>query len=65
MTRIVIGWRYEPFTCEFRGERLSGWLQIFQGEELVLKEPADSVRDAFQRARQLCDQLLWRKAKGA
>jgi hypothetical protein len=65
MNRIVIGWRCEPFTCEFREERQSGWLQVFQGDELVLREPADSVRAAFQRAHDFCEQLLWRRAQGA
>jgi hypothetical protein len=65
MNRILIGWRCGSFACEYRGERLSGWLQIFKGDELVLKEPAESVRAAYQRAREFCDQGLWRRAKGA
>jgi hypothetical protein len=65
MNRIVISWRAEPFTCQYRGEQQSGCLEIFQGDELLLKEPVDSLRNAHQRARELCDQLMWRQAKGA
>ena len=65
MDRIVIGWRHEPFSCEYSAGHGSGWLQIFRESELVLKEPVESVRAAFARARELCEGLIWQAAKGA
>ncbi len=65
MTAMVIGWRLEPFRCEFRGESTGGWLQVFNGDELVRREPVSSLTVAYQRARELCAQLLWNQAKGA
>jgi hypothetical protein len=65
MNRIVIGWRVGPFTCEFRDERSTGSLQIFRGDELMLKETSDSIKAAFERAREVCEQEVWRQARGA
>ena len=65
MNRNVIGWRVGPFTCEFRDEQSTGSLQIFRGDELMLKESSDSVKAAFERAREVCEQEVWRQARGA
>ena len=65
MTPILIGWRLEPFRCEFRGESSGGWLQVFNGDELVGREPVSSLAVAYQRAHELCAQLLWKQVKGA
>ena len=65
MKPMLIGWRQDPFRCEFRGESTGGWLQIFKGDELVGREPVPSLTVAYQRARELCAQLLWDQAKGA
>ena len=65
MRPMLIGWRLEPFRCEFRGESTGGWLHVFNDDELVGREPVSSLLVAYQRARELVAQLLWKRAKGA
>ena len=31
----------------------------------MLKEASDSVKAAFERAREVCEQEVWRQARGA
>lgn len=62
---MTIGWREEPFRCEFRAENAGGWLHVLRGEELVAREPVASVVAAYNRAREICHTLLWKSRKGA
>ena len=65
MKGMTIGWWEEPFRCEFRSESAGGWLQMLRGEELVAREPVASVLAAYQRAREISQMLIWKRAKGA
>lgn len=65
MRGTTIGWREEPFRCEFRAENAGGWLHVSRGDELVAREPVASVLAAYQRAREICHTLMWKSRKGA
>ena len=65
MKGMTIGWREEPFRCEYCTEAVGGWLQVFRDEGLVAREPVASVLIAYQRAREISQTLLWKEAKGA
>jgi hypothetical protein len=65
MKAMTIGWREEPFRCEYRTEAIGGWLHLFEDEQLVAREPVASVLVAYRRAREISQALLWKRAKGA
>lgn len=65
MRGMTIGWREEPFRCEFRAETTGGWIHVLRGEELVAKEPVASVMAGYQRAREICQALVCESRKGA
>jgi hypothetical protein len=65
MKGITIAWREGSVRCEYRREATGGWLSVFSGEELIAKEPLDSVLAACSRARELSDSLVIKRAKRA
>ena len=65
MRSITVGWREEPFDCEFHGDGQQRWLSVFNQNELILREPVECVRTAYRRARELRDILTRRPANTA
>jgi hypothetical protein len=65
MKGIAIGWREGSFRCEYRRESTGGWLNVLSGDELVAREPVASVSAAYNRARELSDSLVLKRAKRA
>ena len=60
---MTIWWCEEPFRCEFRSEISGGWLRMLRGEELVAREPVASILAAYQRAKEISDLSIWKRAK--
>lgn len=65
MGGITIRWREGPFTCELERTTSGGVLRLFENDELVANDTVQSVFLAYQRARELSQALLWKRAKGA
>ena len=62
---ITITWREGPFRCELQRSNPGGLLKLFENDELVASDTVQSVFMAYQRAHELSDALLWKRAKGA
>jgi hypothetical protein len=62
---IALRWREEPFDCEFVGAPSGGTLQMFSAAQIVWQEPVRSAVVACERAREVKDKLLARRARQA
>jgi hypothetical protein len=55
---IALHWREEPFHCQFAGGPSGGTLSVFVEGRLVWQELVRSAAAAYDRAREVRDQLL-------
>jgi hypothetical protein len=62
---IALRWREEPFDCEFVGSAGSGQLRMYAERKLLRQEPVPSASAAYDRARELKEELVAPRAKHA